>query len=105
MDNRAFKLAVPPQAECVTVSVDEVRKRFQLAPLVLVVWIVEVAWVSALAWRLDLDEADEGLVDGHGEVRTRFYLRERGFSDKMDRADRQAADFSQMSNERFKGPT
>ena len=74
MDDRAFELAVAPQAERVAVGVDQVRQRLELVPLLLVVRIVELARIGALARRLDLDEADERLADGDRIIRARLQV-------------------------------
>jgi hypothetical protein len=104
VDNRAGWLSITPQAECVAIRVNKIWKRLELVPLLLVMGVVELAWVGALARRLDFDEANKRIVHGSGEIRTRFQASKGRFADKLDRARRSTRDLSQVSNERLERP-
>ena len=67
--DRHRKLAVPPQAEGVAVSVNQVGQRLELLPLRLVVFVLEPGRVGALARRFHFDEADQCGLAGDCEVR------------------------------------
>jgi antitoxin CptB len=69
--------------------------------VILVVRIVEAARVGPLAGRLHFDEADEGIADGRGEIRTRLQVSKSCLANELNSAA-QAADLSQILHERFK---
>src|SRR5436853_5138931 len=96
MDDRAFKLAVAPQAERVAVGINQVWQGLQLSPLILVMRIVELARIGALARRLDFDEPDKGVADRDRVVRARLEVSKRGLADTMDGAGAQTADLGQV---------
>lgn len=104
MNDLAGDLAIPPQAEGVAIGIDQVGERLQFAPLILVVRIVEPARISALAWSLDLDEANESIADGHGEIRTRLEGSESCLADKLNGLSRQPADHGQVRMSASRGP-
>ena len=55
VDDRADKFAVAPQAKRVAIGVNQIRKRLELIPLLLIVQIIELARIGALAWGLDFN--------------------------------------------------
>jgi hypothetical protein len=56
------------------VGVNQIRQLLQLAPLVLVMRIRELAWISALARRLHFDEAHKGLANGNSKIGAGFQI-------------------------------
>lgn len=60
-DDRPLPFAVAPQGEGVAVRVEEVGQPLELAPLRLVVLVLELLGIGALAGCLELDEAGEAL--------------------------------------------
>lgn len=49
-----------------------------------VVWVIEPARIGALARRLELDEPDQQILLGYGEVGPRLQLFYRGLADEHD---------------------
>jgi hypothetical protein len=74
-DDLPLQLAVLPEAERIAVGVEDVRQRLELAPLLPVVLVRKPARIGTLARRLDLDEADQGVVDADRVVGTRREVR------------------------------
>ena len=71
----------------------------------LVVLVLELARVEALAWRLDLDEADQRLecpgADADGKVQTGLQVAQRRFADQHDRSRRKAKPVRQAAEQLF----
>jgi hypothetical protein len=79
-----MEVAILPEAEGVAVGVDQVRQQFEFLPLLLVVWVAEPARIGSLAWRLQLDEPDQQVLLGYGEVGPRLQVLYRGLADEDD---------------------
>ncbi len=83
-DDLAMEVAILPEAEGIAVGVDQVRQQFEFLPLLLVVWVAEPARIGSLARRLQLDEPDQQVLIGYGEVGPRLQVLNRGLADEDD---------------------
>lgn len=95
------QFAVAPQAEAGAVRVEQVGQGLELAPLLLVVPVRELARIAALARRLDLDEANQRIGDADRVVRARVELRQRRFADQRQAARRQIVERGEAMQQRF----
>jgi hypothetical protein len=84
VNDLADQFAVAPQAEGIAIGIEQVGKRLQLIPLILVVRVREFPWIGALARRLDFNEADKGVADGDGIIRACLEMRKRRFANEVD---------------------
>src|SRR6185312_4033975 len=97
MDDFSVQLTVMPEAERIAVGIDQVRERLELVPLLgVVAFLFELPRVCAFARRLDLDEANEGLVHRDRVVRTALELRDMRLADELHRIRWQPIDLRQI---------
>jgi hypothetical protein len=67
-------VAAPPEAELIAIRVDQIGKRLEFLPLLLVVTVLEPAGIGTLAGSLDFDEPDERVLHGDRVVRAHLEL-------------------------------
>jgi hypothetical protein len=98
MDDLSVQLTVMPEAESVAVGVDQVRERLQFCPLFgVVAFLFEFPRIGAFAGRLDLDEADQRVVDRDGEIGTALEFCDMRLADQLHRVGRQPIDLCQIA--------
>ncbi|HEX4131109.1 MAG TPA: hypothetical protein VHZ24_13800 [Pirellulales bacterium] len=100
LDDLADKLAVLPNAERIAVGVQQVGKRLQLFPLLLVVASI-AAWVGALAWRFHLHVADKHVSQRDGVIGPSLEHRQRRLADRRNPLSFEAKEFREVAEEPF----
>ena len=86
LDDRADQRAVAPQREGIAIGVEQIGQRLQLVPLFLVVPGFPFARVSTLTRGLDLDEANQRLLDIDREIGPRAQFGQGFFANQRQRA-------------------
>ncbi len=101
MDYVALKFAVAPQAERVAIGIDQIGKRLQFDPLLLIVRIVEVPWIGTFAGCLHFDEPDKRIRYGDCEIGACLHFSESRLANEVDGANGQSYNLRQFLHERF----